>query len=94
MKIQPLPGKILLKPIIKEHKTESGILLPENINRDVPGRGIVEATNKDSTFEIGQEVLFIRYEASEVEINKEKYLIAEEADILAIINKDVTKKSS
>jgi chaperonin GroES len=95
MKIQPLADHVLIEPIKQEEKTESGILLPETVNKEKPEQGKVIAVgpgkkNKSGeriSMEIqeGQKVLFTKYGPNEIKVDGKKYLIAKESDILAII---------
>ena len=91
MKIQDLTmknGKILIKEIEKkkENKTESGIFLPENdkVERVSVVEGEILNVSDGVEVETGQNVVISRYGGMEIEIEKEKYLIINEEDILAI----------
>jgi len=94
MKIKPLQGKVILKPIKKEEKTKTGLILPNNTNKDKAGIGVILNTCKGSDLKAGQEVLFSQYSPSQIKFEGEDYLIIEETDILAIIKKNDTKKNS
>ncbi len=95
MKIQPLSDHVLIEPSKKEEKTESGILLPETVNKEKPEQGKVVAVgpgkkNKKGKrlpmeVEKGQKVLFTKYGPNEIKVDGKEYLIAKESDILAII---------
>jgi len=95
MKIQPLRDRVLIKPISKEEKTESGILIPETAEEKKPEQGKVVAvgsgrkTTSGNTIplevEKGDKVLYNEYGPSEVKIEGNKFLIAREKDILGII---------
>ena len=95
MKVKPLSDHILIEPMPEEQKTESGILLPETVEKERPEQGKVIAVGpgrKTSSGKIiplevraGQKVLFTKYGPNEIKINKKDYLIAKEEDILAII---------
>lgn len=94
MKIRPTGDNILIEPIKKKEKTESGILLPEN-SQEKSEQGKVIAVGpgkkiKNETYplevKVGDLVIFTQYGPNEVKIDGKKYLIAKESDILAIIN--------
>jgi len=95
MNIQPLADHVLIEPNKKEEKTESGILLPETVDKERPEQGKVVAVGpgrKTSTgklipmeVKVGQQVLFSKYGPNEIKINDKEYLIAKEENILAII---------
>jgi chaperonin GroES len=95
MKILPLSDHILIEPICREEKTESGILLPETAEKERSEQGKVVAVGpgkKTSDGKIipmevkeGQKVLFNKYGPNEIKVDKKEYLIAKEEDILAIL---------
>lgn len=97
MKIKPLADYILIEPIKKEEKTESGILLPETANKKKPEQGKVIAVGpgkktpegKTVPMEVkkGQTVLFTKYGPNEIKVEDKEYLIAKQEDILAVIEK-------
>jgi chaperonin GroES len=96
MKITPLSDHILIEPIKKEEKTESGILLPETAEKERSEQGKVVAVGpgrKNSAGKLipmeikeGQKVIFNKYGPNEVKVEKKEYLIAKEEDILAVID--------
>ena len=95
MKIKPLADHVLIKPIVEEEKTKTGILLPETAEKEKPEQGEVIAVGpgkrtsegKLIPLEVkkGDKVLFTKYGPTEIKIDGKKYLIAREEDILAII---------
>jgi chaperonin GroES len=95
MKIKPLGDKIVLKPISEEEKTESGIILPDTVEKEKPEQGEVVAVGPGKNLEnggraimevkVGDKVLFKKYSPDEFEIGKEKYLVISQEDILGII---------
>lgn len=95
MNIKPLSDYILIEPIKEEEKTESGILLPETVDKERPEQGKVIAVGpgkKTSSgkiipmdVKVGQKVLFTKYAPNEIKVDDKEYLIAKQEDILAII---------
>ena len=95
MNIQPLSDHVLIEPNKNEKKTESGILLPETIDKDRPEQGKIIAVGpgrKDPKgtlvpmeVKVGQEVIFSKYGPNEIKVDNKEYLIAKEENILAII---------
>ncbi len=91
--IKPLSDHILLETI--EEKTDSGIILPESVEKEKPEQGRVVAVGPGKLDEHGKRVplevkkgdmvLFKKYGPDEVKIGEKEYLIAKEEDILAII---------
>ncbi len=90
MGIKPLADRVLIEPIAKEDKTESGIILPETADKEKPEQGKVVAVgpgrpNKPMAVKKGDVVLFTKYAPNEIKIDNKEYLIAREEDILAIL---------
>jgi chaperonin GroES len=96
MNFKPLKDGVLVKEIKKEEKTESGIILPENHEKEGPLKGQVIAVGEGKrgvngelisvSVKEGDEILFKKgYGVDEIEIEKEKYLIMKEDDIIGII---------
>lgn len=93
MKIIPIRDNILIEPIKKENKTESGIFLPDSA-QEKQEQGKVIAIGKGARedgkiipigVKVGDIVIFTQYGPNEIKIDEKKYLIAKESDILAII---------
>lgn len=95
MKIKPLSNHILIEPVKAEEKTKAGILLPEIVDKDKSEQGKVIAVGpgkKDKNGKVtpmdvkqGDIVLFSKYGPNEIKVDNKEYLIAEEKDILAIL---------
>ncbi len=101
MKISPLSDYILIQPVKKEDKTETGIFLPQTADKERPEQGKVIAVGpgkKNDEGKIipldikpGDKVLFTKYGPNEIKVNDKEYLIAKEEDILAVITEDNAK---
>ena len=97
MNIKPLSDHVLLEPLKEEQKTKTGILLPETVEQEKSEQGTVIAVGpgkkgKDGKItplemKVGDIVLFTKYGPNEVKVDGKDYLIAEEKDILAILEK-------
>lgn len=90
MKLQPLGNRVVLSKIKDEEKSSSGIIIPDTADEKKSQQGVVVATGsgkkvKKLGLRKGDKVLFKEYGPSEVEIDEEEYLIAEEDDILAVV---------
>jgi len=95
MNFKPLSNHVFLEPLEEEKTTKSGIVLPDTAEREKPVRGKVLAVGpgkRDAngqvipmSVKVGDIVLFKKYGPDEIEINKKKYLVGDEDDILAII---------
>ena len=87
MQIKPLQNFILLKPSKVDEKTETGLYLPENIDRDQMNHGhIVEVGEESQGLKINDHVLYKPYAFEEIEYYKLKYLIGRVDGIMAIIH--------
>ena len=96
MKLQPLSDNVVISPEKQEKKTESGIYLPDSVDKERPQMGKVVAVGPGKLLNNGErskmqvkkgdKVVFSKYSPQEVKIDGKEYLIVKEEDILAIIN--------
>lgn len=96
MKIRPLAAKVLVERIEAESKTAGGIVLPDSA-KEKPQRGKIVSVGEGKMLDNGErsqmqvkkgdEVLFTSYAGSEVKIDGKEYLIMEETEIMAVIEK-------
>ena len=93
---KPLDDRILIKKAPKVEKTSAGILLPETVEQESmegvvvavgPGR-FEKGKRIEPVVKVGDKVLFGKWAAKDVEIEKEKYAIMHENDIIGIL-KDI-----
>ena len=89
MNIRPIGERVLIKPIKKEEKTKSGILLSsKSSNTDTQNQAEVIALGKGEKLEgikVGDKVVFNKFSGNEIEDEDIKYLIVNAEDILAVI---------
>lgn len=96
MKIRPLADKVLVERVEAESKTAGGIVLPDTA-KEKPQRGKIvgvgegkildDGTRKKMQVKKGDLVLFTSYAGTEVKIDGKEYLIMDESDIMAVIEK-------
>lgn len=96
MKIRPLADKVIVERIEAENKTAGGIVLPDTA-KEKPQRGKVisigvgklldDGSRSEMQVNKGDEVLFTSYAGTEVKLDGKEYLIMEESDIMAVIEK-------
>lgn len=96
MKIKPLRDQVLLETL-KEEKKKGSIILPETVEKERPEKGKVVAVGAGKMDDKGKRipldvkkgdiVLFTKYGPHEIKVDEKDYLIADEKDILAIIEK-------
>lgn len=94
MNIRPLADRIVVKPLDKEGKTKSGIVLPDNV-KEKPQEGEVIAIGNGTLIDNGKrvplsvkkgdKVLYGKFSGNEIKINNQEYLILKEDEILAKI---------
>ena len=95
MNLKPLNDHVFLEALEEVKTTKSGILLPETAEKEKPVKAKVVAVGPGKLNEkgermpmsvkVGNLVLFKKYGPDELEVDGKKYLVGEEADILAII---------
>jgi chaperonin GroES len=96
MKIRPLGDKVLVERVEAESKTAGGIVLPDTA-KEKPQRGRVvsvgegkmldNGTRKEIQVKKGDTVLFTSYAGTEIKVDGKEYLIMDESDIMAVIEK-------
>ena len=93
MKLAPLGDRVVLKHIMAEETTASGIVLPGK-EKEKPQQaeviavgpgGVVEGKEVRMEVKKGDHVIYSKYSGTEVEIDKETFVIVRQSDILAII---------
>ena len=93
MKLVPLGDRVVLKQLEAEETTKSGIVLPGQAQEKPqqaeviavgPG-GMVDGKEVKMEVKEGQDVIYSKYSGSEIEIDKVKYVILKQSDILAIV---------
>lgn len=93
MKLVPLGDRVVLKKIIAEETTKSGIVLPGSEKEKPqmaevvavrPG-GVVDGKTVTMEVQPGDQVVYAKYAGTEIEVEDEKYMIIKQDDILAIL---------
>lgn len=93
MKLTPLGDRVVLKQLVAEETTKSGIVLPGQ-NKEKPAQaevvavgpgGMVDGKEVQMLVAVGDQVIYAKYAGTEVELDGEEYLIVRQDDILAIM---------
>ena len=89
MKLVPLGDRVVLKQLVAEETTKSGIVLPGQ-NKEKPQQAEVVAVGpgtEEVKMEVkkGDNVIYSKYSGTEVKIEDEEYIICKQSDILAVI---------
>jgi chaperonin GroES len=95
MNLKPLNDHVIVKAIIEDEVTKSGIVLPDTVDKERPEKGIIEFIGPGKMLDngqraamsvkVGDKVMFKKYSPDELKIEKEKYLVISESDIIAIL---------
>jgi len=94
-KLTPIGGNILVKPVVSDKVTLSGIVLPDTVDKEKPQKGEVVSLGSGKLTEdgkkiafnvkVGDIVIFKKYSPDEIEIDGEDYLIMDENAILGVL---------
>lgn len=93
MKLVPLGDRVVIKQLVAEETTKSGIVLPGQ-TKEKPQQAEVIAVGpggnvdgKEVTMLVkpGDKVIFSKYSGTEVKIDDEELIIVKQNDILAIV---------
>ncbi len=80
---------VLVKVVEVEKTTQSGIVLPDTASEEKPQEGEVVAVGDSKKInekvKKSAKVIFAKYSGTEIQIEKEDYLILKNEDILAVI---------
>ena len=94
MNLKPLGDRVVLKPVEKEERTKSGIVLPDTAKEKPqegkviavgPGRILDDGKREAIDVKKGDKVLYAKYAGTEFKVDGEDLLIVSQKDILAIV---------
>jgi chaperonin GroES len=103
MNLRPLGDRVVVKPVEREERTKSGIVLPDTA-KEKPQEGLVEAVGTGRILDngqkvpmelkVGDKVLYAKYAGNEFKLDDIEYLIISEKDVLAVVanGKKTSKK--
>ncbi len=93
MKLVPLGDRVVLKQLVAEETTKSGIVLPGQAKEKPqqaeviavgPG-GVIDGKEVTMQVKVGDNVIFSKYAGTEVKIEDSEYIIVKQSDILAVV---------
>ena len=93
MKLVPLGDKVVLKQLVAEETTKSGIVLPgqakekpqqAEVIAEGPG-GIVDGKEVTMQVKVGDKVIYSKYAGTEVKLGEDEYIVVKQNDIVAIV---------
>ena len=93
MKLVPLGDRVVLKHLVAEEKTKSGIVLagqakekPQEAEVVAVGPGgVIDGKEVKMEVAVGVKVIYQKYAGTEVKLDGEEYVIVKQSDILAIV---------
>ena len=95
MNLKPLSDHLIVKAVVEDKTTKSGIVLPDTVDKEKPETGEVMAVGPGRVLDngnrlpisvkVGQKILFKKYSPDEVKVNGEEYLVLSESDVIAIV---------
>ena len=94
MKLVPLGDRVVLKQIVAEETTKSGIVLPGQTKEKPqqaevvavgPG-GCVDGKEVTMLVSVGDKVIYSKYSGTEVKLDDEELIIVRQSDILAFVD--------
>ncbi|MDQ0190047.1 co-chaperone GroES [Alicyclobacillus cycloheptanicus] len=93
--LKPLADRVVVRPVDREEKTASGIVLPDTA-KEKPQEGEIIAVGPgryedgkrvELDVKVGDRVIYSKYAGTEVKVDNEEVLVLRESDILAIVEK-------
>ena len=93
--LQPLGDRVVIKPVEREEKTKSGIVLPDTAKERPqegkviaagPGEISEEGQRKPMDVKVGDLVVYSKYAGTEFTEDGEELLILRQTDILAKVS--------
>ena len=93
MKLVPLGDKVVLKQLVAEETTKSGIVLPGQAKEKPqqaeviavgPG-GMVDGKEVAMQVKVGDKVIYSKYAGTEVKLGDDEYIVVKQNDIVAIV---------
>lgn len=93
MKLVPLVDRVVLKQLVAEETTKSGIVLtgqakekPQEAEVIAVGPGgVVDGKEVKMEVSVGQKVIYSKYAGTEVKLEGEEFIIVRQSDILAVV---------
>lgn len=94
MNIRPLHDRVIVKRLDAEHKTASGIVIPDTAAEKPdqgevlavgPGKRLGDGHVSAPSVKIGERVLFGKYAGTTVKLEGEEVLVIRDEDILCVV---------
>ena len=93
MKLVPLGDRVVIKALVAEETTKSGIVLPSQAKEkpqyaeviEVGPGAVVDGKTVPMEVKAGDKVIYQKYAGTEVKLGDDEYIIVKQSDILAVI---------
>jgi len=95
MNIRPLHDRVIVKRLEEDRTSPGGIVIPDTA-AEKPVRGKIVAVGKGRILEngtvrpcdvnVGDKILFGKYDGTEVKVEGEELLVMREQDVMAVID--------
>ncbi len=93
MKLVPLGDRVVLKQLVAEETTKSGIVLPGQAKEKPqqaevvavgPG-GVIDGKEVTMQVKVGDQVIYSKYAGTEVKLDGEEFIVVKQNDIVAVV---------
>lgn len=93
MKLVPLGDRVVIKALVAEETTKSGIVLP-GMSKEKPQQaevvavgpgGMIDGKEVVMQVNVGDKIIYTKYAGTEVKLDDEELIVVKQSDILAII---------
>ena len=90
MNLKPLGDRVVLKQLVAEETTKSGIVLPGQ-NKEKPQQaevvavgpgGVVDGKEVKMEVKVGDQVIYSKYSGTEVKLDDEEYIIVDRKSVV------------
>ncbi|MDA2936327.1 co-chaperone GroES [Patescibacteria group bacterium AH-259-L05] len=95
LKLEPLGSRLIVKPVVEDEVTKSGIILPDTADKERPIRGEVVSVGPGKMLEngqrekidlkVGDKILFEKYGSDEYKLDNEEFLVVDYDKVVAVI---------
>ena len=93
MRLVPLGDRVVLKQLVAEETTKSGIVLPGQ-SKEKPQQaevvavgpgGMIDGKEVKMEVKVGDKVIYSKYAGTDVKLDNEEFIVVKQSDIVAII---------
>ena len=85
MKLVPLGKRVVLKQLVAEETTKSGIVLTGQSKEKPQEAEVVSIGEVTVDIKVGDKVFYKKYAGTDVKLDDQEYIIIDEDDVIAVI---------